>query len=82
MPRIRFSFLRRISLASVARNSSSRSTRAVTTRSRLSDCDEPSNSPRQVELAAIAVAALALALSGGHEIVDVALRGNRGLPGG
>ena len=31
---------------------------------------------RQVELAAIAVAALALALSKGHEIVDVALRGS------
>jgi hypothetical protein len=31
---------------------------------------------RQVELAAIAVAALALAHSGGHEIVDVALRGS------
>ncbi len=31
---------------------------------------------RQVELAALAVAALALALSGGHEIVDVALRGS------
>ena len=31
---------------------------------------------RQVELAAIAVAALAFALSGGHEIVDVALRGS------
>ena len=31
---------------------------------------------RQVELAAIAVAALALALSGGHEIIDVALRGS------
>ena len=37
-------FLRRTSLASATRNSSSRSTRAVTTRSRLSDCDEPSNS--------------------------------------
>jgi hypothetical protein len=31
---------------------------------------------RQVELAAIAVAGLALAHSGGHEIVDVALRGS------
>jgi hypothetical protein len=31
---------------------------------------------RTFELAAIAVAALALALSGGHEIVDVALRGS------